>query len=86
MLNGLKLKLFGRRRIPGTAISANINKQSNCNNGSRFHRNTYYSEEIICKDCGIKFIFTAEKMKEYYENGGNVYAKINRCEKCYRLM
>jgi len=59
-------------RIPYTAITANVARQSHCisaNSYSYFDRVThYFDEKRVCRNCGRPFIFFAEEQKHWYED------------------
>jgi hypothetical protein len=86
MLRTLTLKIFGRRNIPGTYLSADMAKQAVHGNETFAHGfvDNYWSEEIVCKDCKKVFIHTAEEKKHYYEvEGHQFYKKFEYCNDCY---
>jgi uncharacterized protein with PIN domain len=86
MFRALKLKLFGRRNIPGTFLRADMVKQPVIGNSTFSHAfvDSYWSEEIVCRDCREVFVQTAEEKKKYYEvEGHQFYTKFNRCKKCH---
>lgn len=80
MLNKLKLKVFGRRRIPGTGIESCPESTAK---PDRFYINCYYSEEVLCRDCGKMFVHTASEKQSYFEvEKGNIYKQFVRCREC----
>jgi len=80
MFDTLKLKIFGRRKIPGTRIDADAEKTAK---PSHFYLNSYYSEEIVCRDCGTLFIHTAKDKRSFFEEEkGNIYRRFVRCRAC----
>ena len=80
MLRNVKLKLFRKYRMPGTRIKADPSLTAN---PDKFYNSSYYTEEIICQDCGALFMSTAKEKQIYYEtNKGNIYRRFRRCRKC----
>jgi hypothetical protein len=80
MFRTIKLKLFRRSRIRGTRIEARPDKTEKPNH---FYRSGYYSEEIICCDCGELFIHTAKEKQVFFEQEkGNIYKQFVRCRSC----
>ena len=83
MFRALQLKLFGRRKIPGTRIDANAENTAKPNH---FYHAAYYSEEIICSDCGALFTHTAQEKQRFFEiEKGNIYQRFIRCQKCNEI-
>ena len=83
MFEAIKLKMFGRRTIKGDEAIANIELLNSRYKGSWSVPEKYQGEEILCSKCNSAFTFTAKQKKEYYEGGGNIYAKIHMCPDCY---
>ena len=54
------------RKIPGTAIEADISKQINATVPFRY----YFDVDAICRKCGRPFIFFAVEQKHWYEELG----------------
>jgi hypothetical protein len=79
----LKLKLFGRRYIKGDVVSADTELLNKQYNGSWSIPSQYQGEEIVCSKCNKTFTFSAKQKKQYYEGGGNIYAKIHMCPECH---
>lgn len=54
----------GTRMVPGTAIEADLSRQTPWTLRPVTH---YYDLDKVCKDCGRRFIFFAEEQKRWYE-------------------
>ena len=80
MLRALKLKVFGRAKVSGTRIAANA---ANTEKPENFYRSSYYSEEIICRECDTLFTHMAKEKRAFFEQEkGNIYKQFVRCRSC----
>ena len=84
MFEAAKLKLFGRRTVKEDTIATDSELLNSRYKGSWSVPEQFQGEEIICSKCSSTFYFSAKQKKEYYEGGGNIYAQIYICPKCYR--
>jgi len=76
-----KLKYFGRSKISGSRIESSPEHTAE---PKKFSINSYYTEEIICRDCGNLFVHTAEEKRKYFEElKGNIYSRFIYCKDCY---
>ena len=83
MLRNFKLKLFGRSRLKGSKIIAFPKETAN---PEKFYLSSYFSEEIICEDCGTLFTHTAKEKQNYFEvEKGNIYKRFIRCLSCHEI-
>ena len=83
MIRAIKLKVFGRSKIRETRIEANSDETAE---PEKFYLSDHYSEKIVCQDCGVIFIHTAEEKHKYFEvQKGNIYKRFVRCNPCDAL-
>lgn len=80
MFRGIKLKFLGRNKLLGTKIYAEPDATAK---PEKFYHSAYYSEEVICRDCGKLFIHTAKEKRDFFEiEKGNIYKQFIRCSSC----
>src|SRR5262249_1916680 len=73
----------GARMIPGTAIAADLSRQT----PATVPVTHYYDIDKVCRDCGRKFIFFAEEQKHWYEElGFPLEAEAIRCPPCRKRL
>jgi hypothetical protein len=73
----------GSRMVAGTAISANLSKQT----PATVPVTHYYDIDKTCRDCGLQFIFFADEQKYWYvELGFPLDADAVRCQPCRRRL
>lgn len=71
-------------KMPPKAIRGNVRKQEFCY-WCHFPKYFYVDEEHQCVDCGVKFSFSANEQKYWYEERKfNFYSKPIRCVSCRR--
>ncbi len=67
------------RKIPGTAVEADISKQINATVPFPY----YFDVDAVCRKCGRPFIFFAEEQKCWYEElGFYLWATAACCASC----
>jgi len=66
-------------RIPGTAIQADLSRQT----PATYQVTHYFDVKRFCRDCHRRFIFFAEEQKHWYEElGFPLQADAARCPLC----